>query len=374
MSTKNSSIARENLPGLTATIVSRETFIESWLTFTPLPGEPPVGLFQRAAEKLRMLSAEPVQLFAFGDAKEHEACLQTLGSAPGGTECPISWVRERRCAPGEIAGLQIHAVSGIPVQTVQSDGRAVGRFFEDNYAEYYLLGGIGPDDPSAPQATQAQQMFKNLESALSVRNMTMQDTARTWLFMKDILDWYDDFNTVRNRFFTERKIFESRVPASTGIWGDPYPSAALVTSALAMKPKDDSVRIDALPSPLQCAALEYGSAFSRAVEIALPDLRRVLVSGTASIEPEGASVHIGDPVRQIDLTMRIVLAILESREMSFADVTRGIAYFQSIEDLPIFEKYCLENAILDLPVIVAECDVCRGDLLFEIEIDATLES
>ncbi len=168
MSTKNSSIAREHLPGLTATIVSREAFIESWLTFTPLPGEPPVGLFQRAAEKLRMLRAEPVQLFAFGDAKEVEQCLKTLRSTPGGAECPVSWVREKRCARGEIAGLQVHAVSGIPIETVRLGDRTVGRFFEDNDSEYYLLGGIGPDDPSAPQATQAQQMFENLESALEI--------------------------------------------------------------------------------------------------------------------------------------------------------------------------------------------------------------
>ena len=72
----------------------------------------------------------------------------------------------------------------------------------------------------------------------------------------------------------------------------------------------------------------------------LPDHRRLYVSGTASIEPSGKTAHIGDPAKQISLTMEVVAAILESRRMTWADVSRAIAYFKDIKDAPLFDEYC----------------------------------
>ena len=123
-------------------------------------------------------------------------------------------------------------------------------------------------------------------------------------------------------------------------------------------------------SPLQSAALEYGSSFSRAVELDLPDHRRLYISGTASINPNGITVHVGDPKAQVALTMKVVHAILASRGMDWADVTRGLAYFRHAEDAPLFENYRINNNIPLFPVVIAENCICRDDLLFEIEVDA----
>lgn len=93
------------------------------------------------------------------------------------------------------------------------------------------------------------------------------------------------------------------------------------------------------------------------------------ISGTASIDPNGITAYVGDPDAQVALTMQVVHAILESRGMDWADVTRGLAYFKNAEDAPLFEKCHINNKLPLFPEVIAENCICRDDLLFEIEVD-----
>ena len=68
--------------------------------------------------------------------------------------------------------------------------------------------------------------------------------------------------------------------------------------------------------------------------------------------------------------MRVVHEILKSRNMNWPDTSRAIAYFKDINEAPLLEKYCRANGLPDLPVAISHADVCRHDLLFEIELDA----
>ncbi len=203
--------------------------------------------------------------------------------------------------------------------------------------------------------------------------MTMKDVARTWFFLDDILSWYGDFNRVRNDFFARSELRPGSVPASTGVSGLNPSGAALTAAAWAVRAHDSSAKtVEVVPSPRQCPAPAYGSAFSRAVEMTLPGGRRILVSGTASIEPGGRTAHVGDVKAQIELSMQVVEAILGSRQMSFADVLRATAYFKSVGDAPVFNCWLAQRGLQAMPVVCAGCDICRDDLLFEIELDAIL--
>jgi enamine deaminase RidA (YjgF/YER057c/UK114 family) len=102
----------------------------------------------------------------------------------------------------------------------------------------------------------------------------------------------------------------------------------------------------------------------------LPGQRRIYVSGTASIAPGGETVHPDDAAQQVKTTMEVVRAILTSREMDWEDVTRAIGYFKHGEDAPLFARYCQEHGLPDLPVVIAKNDICRDELLFEVEVDA----
>jgi enamine deaminase RidA (YjgF/YER057c/UK114 family) len=138
----------------------------------------------------------------------------------------------------------------------------------------------------------------------------------------------------------------------------------------AVRPKDGRLTIQEVSSPMQNPALDYKSSFSRAVEMAYPAHKSLLISGTASIDPSGASVYIDDPEKQIRLTMDVIKAILDSRGMGWNDLFRGIAYFKSMETLPIYERVAAELGIGGFPLAVFHADVCREELLFEIELDA----
>jgi hypothetical protein len=65
-----------------------------------------------------------------------------------------------------------------------------------------------------------------------------------------------------------------------------------------------------------------------------------------------------------------VKAILETRNMTFTDSVRAIAYIKRPEDRPAWQRWLEAN---NLPADYAQeiiADVCRDDLLFELELDA----
>lgn len=243
----------------------------------------------------------------------------------------------------------------------------------DEHGEYVLLTGIGPEDPSASPYDQVTSAFENLERRLQEVGMDFSHVARTWLYGADILSWYSELNRARHDFFTARGVYDRYVPASTGIGWDSGTGAKIVMGAFAVKAKKDpsAVAFEALPSPLQCPALEYGSSFSRAAEVRTPAWRRVVVSGTASIEPNSHDVaYVGDAEAQVECTMKAVAAIYASRGLSLADVTGALVYLKDESIRPAWEGWLARHP--EFPrahtrAIVA--DVCRPEWLFEIESD-----
>ena len=145
---------------------------------------------------------------------------------------------------------------------------------------------------------------------------------------------------------------------------------ALANCIYAVKPKNEKVIIRKVDSPLQCEAINYKSAFSRAVEIQSGDVRKLFISGTASIDSNGKSMNAGDINKQIALTMKIVRAILKSRNMDWHNVTRVILYFKNKDMFSAFNQYCEVNNLPKFPFTIAYVTVCREELLFEIELDA----
>ncbi len=274
-------------------------------------------------------------------------------------------------SPSEtITSVQCIAISGAPLHPIIDQGKIVGNWYETPDARYCLIGNIHADDCTASRTQQSYAVFEKMESLLQQANMEFTDIARTWLYLTDLLDWYDDFNTVRTQFFNERKVFQKMVPASTGIGAGSPEGEAIICALLAVKPKTEKVTVSAIPSPLQCPALDYKSSFSRAVEIDLPSSRLLTISGTASIEMGGKTAHLNDHKKQVELTMQVVHEILKSRQMDWSDTVRAIAYFKDPAQFQTLELYCKENGIEKLPIAYAHTHICRDDLLFELELDA----
>lgn len=250
---------------------------------------------------------------------------------------------------------------------LMAGGRMVGRYFEDSDARYCILGDIRPGNVEATPGEQTREVMETIQKSLMSAGMDFQNVVRTWFYNDRILDWYAEFNRARSTFFQRHGI--KAIPASTGIGVANRAGAALVAKAIAVAPKNAHVRIRRVESPLQCEASAYGSAFSRGLEVADRAVRVLYVSGTASIEASGDTVHVGDAAKQIEKTMEVVEAMLERNGMRLEETVRAIGYFRHREHIPLWEEYCRGRDLGPMPIILTECEVCRANLLFEIELD-----
>lgn len=338
------------------------------------PGESATAFFERLAAHLRREPATILALMIYGRTAAHAEATEAMRAALGETRWPVTWVEGASCEGAPLVGVQVFARrGGSPVERVVVGGHVLGTIYDDGAARHCLLGGLGPTAVAMDRPAQVQQMFATLDAALDLAGFTLSDVVRTWFFNDDILAWYDAFNRVRSAFYAPITFRTGTLPASTGVSGRNPAGAATAVAAWAVRPHGAGASVRDVPSPLQCPAPAYGSAFSRAVEIDSAGVRRLLVSGTASIEPGGKTVWQGDIAKQIGLTMDVVEAILRSRGMGFADVTRANAYCKRPEYLPYFRAWQQVHGATAMPALPIHCDICRDDLLFEIEVDARRE-
>ncbi len=323
-------------------------------------------VFEQIAAEVRKRNAQIAFQFFFGGRRFYPQIVSAMPQL----DWPLTLLQGDACSGEDITGTQVIAISGAPLHPILDGERKAGCWVETSDARYCLLGDLRADDLSQSREEQAYAVFEKMELLLKQADMLFTDVARTWIYLNELLTWYDEFNAVRTRFFSERGVFGKMVPASTGIGAGSAAGEMMVGALLAIKPKHEKMKICAVPSPLQCPALDYKSSFARAVEIKQAESRLLMISGTASIDPNGATAHIGDTKQQIALTMDVVHEILKSRGMDWMDVIRGIAYFKDIREVHLLQEYCDQEHIPPLPIVVSHADICRHDLLFEIELDA----
>jgi enamine deaminase RidA (YjgF/YER057c/UK114 family) len=312
-------------------------------------------------------SGEVVAQLVVAGCKVEQAALSHMS----GASWPIMWIHGDAYERTHVHGTQALIIDGRPVSRVKLAGRVVGSHWSDEDADYCLLAGILPTNSRETRGSQTVSCMQQIEIALGDVGMDFSHIIRTWFYLDDLLAWYGEFNAARTEFFEGRGVFDRLVPASTGIGASNPAGTALVAGALAIRSRHERVHVEEVVSPLQCSATEYRSSFSRAVEVTLPSRRLLIISGTASIAADGKSMFANDVVKQIHRTLDVVGAILQSRQMNWHNTTRAIAYFRDIEELPAFEACCRERGIPQLPILPVHSTICRDDLLFEIEVDAT---
>src|SRR3984885_2538774 len=78
-------------------------------------------------------------------------------------------------------------------------------------------------------------------------------------------------------------------------------------------------------------AYDYGSSFSRGMRIDLNGLVILLISGTASIDEHGASIHVGDFRAQCRRTFQNITALLAAEGATWKDIVRTSCYLRDID-------------------------------------------
>ncbi|MDX1675016.1 MAG: Rid family hydrolase [Longimicrobiales bacterium] len=128
------------------------------------------------------------------------------------------------------------------------------------------------------------------------------------------------------------------------------------------------------PSVLNEAhAYDRPSSFSRALTFDIGDTTMMLISGTASVDDRGETVHVGDFRAQLWRTFRNITELLRAEGMTWHDIVRTTCYIRDIErDYDDFNE--VRTAFYDwlgldpLPASTAiQARICRSDLLVEIE-------
>ena len=343
------------------------------LTFTPRPEETFGAMCERLAAELRERQATPLHFLIFGSSHAAPAGMAALAESFGRINFPVTWVEGADCGGRPVASIQLYAFTG-EVERIERQGRVVGSVFSEGGARQCLVGGLMRSEKNRTAAEQTRQTLEELQAVLAVAGFELADTVRTWFFLENILQWYDDFNQARTQIYAGVKFRTGSLPASTGVGAKNPAGTALALAAWAFRPLEKNARAEEVASPLQCPAPAYGSSFSRAMEISAGSGHQLFISGTASIAPGGKTLWVGDVRKQVELTMDVVAAILHSRGLTFADFTRATAYFRHASDAGVFAEWLAANHLTKMPVVSAQCDVCRDDLLFELEAEAMRKS
>lgn len=304
---------------------------------------------------------------------------------------PVTLVEGESCSENTIAGFQIRALnpaSGTIIRTIIEDGISKGRAWNINGSTFYMLQSIdgGPTNGAehSNRKAQSEAMFRQAERLLRAQGSTYQDVVRTWIYISDILDWYDDFNTVRNHCYSEYGFIDPTgsqkpaeqiyLPASTGIEGKtPFGRAATMDLFAVHRSPASSIKVRPIHSPKQLSPFRYGSAFSRAVVIEDAESKLIFVSGTASIDENGKSVFIGNPAQQMQQTFQVISDLIAPEGAQLQDICEATVFLKRRQDFSIYQKIMAQVDILNAPSVNVVADVCRAELLFEIDAVFILE-
>jgi len=256
------------------------------------------------------------------------------------------------------------------------------------------LGHIIPQTKAAGVYQRSLDAFGRMSEGLAARGFRYDQVVRTWLYLGDIVgregdtQRYKELNRARTDFYRDIRFggkhlptnLDHRVyPASTGIGAD---GNDVVMSCIAMTTDRDDVKLLPLENPLQTSAFDYGEQYSpespkfaRAMAIAAGDFATIFVSGTASIT-QSETRYLGDMEGQTWQTLENIAALISADNFkahglpgfgaTLDDLAFVRVYVKRQEDYALSKNIC--NCRLgELPAIYAAADVCRPELLVEIE-------
>lgn len=317
----------------------------------------------------------------FGEVAAAPAVLATRASAVASSRAfalPPTWVEGAPCAGG-VAGFQVVAArpTAAPRLLVHR-ASPCGLSVEGDEATYVGLSDVGRlllDEGCRGPATEAEAILSAAAEVLAEAGCSFHDVLRTWFYLDRILDWYDEFNRVRNRAFRRFGLLNGSpaplIPASTGIRGRNPRGSWCTLDLLAARPRSGCRhRVERLSNPCQNEAPEYGSAFSRGLRVTTQRCRYLLVSGTAAIDAAGASRHRGDFPAQARDTLDTVASLLEEAGSGLEEVGQATAFVKRAEDAAALADLLSRRGLDGVPVVTVVGDVCRKELLFEL--DATV--
>ncbi|MFI6099467.1 FkbO/Hyg5 family chorismatase [Lentzea sp. NPDC051213] len=248
--------------------------------------------------------------------------------------------------------------------------------------EYLLVTGrIAPTGRYTEETRAAYVAALDLMDTLGYKNC-----FRMWNFINDInadntegLEIYRDFCKGRAEAFELFHFGDKEVPSATGIGsqGGGIAFYFLASRSAALTSVENSKQMAAYHYPRQ-----YGPRppkFARATYLAATHTDRrsgqIYVAGTASIRGH-ETVHDGDLARQVELSLDNIEHLISDENLAEYEIEQGNSllnldnikvYVRHRADIPAVRKMCEQRFSPNARIQYLNVDVCRADLLVEIE-------
>jgi enamine deaminase RidA (YjgF/YER057c/UK114 family) len=258
-----------------------------------------------------------------------------------------------------------------------------------------IAAGLGENSESTNILLQSESAFSQMNKILETEEMEFSDIVRQWNYIEQITETHDQenspsqhyqiFNDVRSKYY-QRSDFKNGYPAATGIGMD---FGGIIIDMIAAKFEQEK-SIVAVKSPVQLDAYTYtkevlaeNSAmcdfcrttpkFERAKILNTSAKKWILISGTAAISGQDSTNQMSARL-QTEMTIQNILRLISEENIKIDGVSAGQkANIQSLrvyvkykKDIPQVKETCLEY-FPQLPILYVIADICRPELLVEIE-------
>ncbi len=285
----------------------------------------------------------------------------------------LSVIEEKPVDGGPLALLSYHVPGfGAERSTASRNGgsrRGTTSLFQGkNYSLLFTANHADGEVFDAYRQTDA--VFTDLNAAIEHSGMNLlENTIRTWIFVRDIDNHYDSMVRARREYFTLHGLTDrTRYLASTGIEGGGWLPRQLVTvDSLSIGPlaAGQIVRMET-PSHMSPTIL-YGVTFERGLRVRFGDRSHLHVSGTASIDDKGDVLHLGDVVGQTRRAIENVRALLAEQQAAVADLAYLICYVRNFHEWSLVQDVLNAELGTEIPLVPVVAKVCRPSWLFEME-------
>ncbi len=256
------------------------------------------------------------------------------------------------------------------------------------------LADIHPETAAGSTSARSLSAFRAAGERLNSAGLQFDDVIRTWLYLGNITGAeeetyrYRELNRARADFYRNLKFGADLVPrewnktvfpASTGIGAG---GNDVAIGCLALRANRPGVALFPLENPLQTSAYDYahqyGSEtpkFVRAMAVATGELVTTFISGTASITAS-ESRHDNSVEQQTHQSLDNIEALIASDsfrhhglgglEATLDDLAVARVYVKRQEEYGTVRAICGAR-LGELPTIYAVGDICRPELLVEVE-------
>lgn len=301
---------------------------------------------------------------------------------------PVVSVVVQKPLVGELL-LEVHSLPAVSDADITIEERfaASVRYLlitSEDYREI-VAGGLCADDINLPVSEQSVQAFRKMEQILEAEQMTFGDIVRQWNYLEGITDiahgnqCYQDFNDVRTQYYASSE-WRHGYPAATGI-GTQGGGIQIDFNAL-----KGAIHIAPLDNDWQRAAHVYSDdvlishrtdmkkgtpKFERGKMLSDREREVIYISGTAAIRGE-ESIPTGDILLQTEITLENIqhlIGLEEGKEKlpSHSGKLEILRVYLKNEKDAQAVKEDMDMLCPNVPVAYLYADVCREELLVEIE-------